>query len=149
MANPDQTQASSHAEFYGTGPHRVLNQTMLGGGSAANLKLAAISATAGAVQPCAVEILSGVRTATGTYTLTFAGNHNAIAYMHASVDDVNGSTPIGAFLGQAANLGTNTPLTLVLTTYATGGGGSAADVALNTPIRIHVWFKDDNTGATA
>ena len=149
MTTPNFSGGIDVATFYGAGPHRILAMTLLGGGSGKALAVPPVSAVAGTVVPCASEIVSCAYTTTGSYVLTFAGNHYAIAYMHASVDDINAATPVGAFLGQATSLGTGTPLTLVLSTYATGGGGSAADVALNTPVRILIHFKDDNTGAAA
>ncbi len=142
------------AKWYGDGPHYIVSQTMLGGGSSANLTNGPINAATAFVPPCGLEIVSAVHTATGTYTLTFSDVNFAVADWHVSIDDVNGSTPVSGYLGQWANLGAANPAsttsavtTCVLTTYTTGS--SAVDVALNTPVRIFVVFKKDNTGAAA
>jgi hypothetical protein len=142
------------AKWYGEGPHYILAQTMLGGGAAANLSNGPINSATASVPPCAVEIVSGVHTATGTYTITLSDVYYAIADCRACVDDVNGSTPVLAFCGQWANLGAANPAsttsavaTFVLTTY--NSSLAAVDVALNTPVRFLITFKKDLTGAAA
>lgn len=143
------------AKWYGEGPHYIVSQTLLGGGAATSLSLPPVQSAVANKPPCCVEIVSAAyNAATGTYLLTFADSNYAVAGWSVSIDDVNGSTPRDGYLGQWANLGadnpaatTLSPTTCILTTYT--ASGSASDIALNTPVRIMVIFKKDNTGAAA
>lgn len=145
MGTPNFSGAVDVAQFYGAGPFRILSQTIVGAGGTSNPTISAAGATSN--PPCASEIVSAAyNSATGTYLLTFAGNHFAVAFADATVDDINGTSPVNAYLGQWTGLNSNAPLTCILTTYV---NNAASNLANGTPVRIFIVFKDDTTGAAA
>ena len=158
MTAPVKHSMDPTPKHYGVGPHWIMEFTMLGqgAGNAPIMVAQPSNPPAAATIPSCIPtgIVTATNTGTGVNTLTFDDAYWAVAFCAATVDDINGSTPIDAYLGQWANLGAGltgagSNATCVLTTYVGNGGsiGQAVDVALNTPIRIQITFKKGYSGA--
>jgi hypothetical protein len=129
----------------GAGPWQELNFTLLGAGAGAAPTINAANSDTN--PPCTAEVSSITYVSTGVNTIVLYGAYFGVASWSAVVDDINGSTPVEARLGQFTNLHSSNALQLTLTTYSSAF--AAADVALNTPIRIRIMFKKGKTGAAA
>ena len=104
---------------------------LLGGGAAANLSLSKDAALALSTAP--------VRTAAGTYTLTFRDAWPYVVYKSADIDDTLAD---GSYvtLGSLTNEGTTAPLTCTLICRA--AAGTATDAALNRRICVALRFRN-------
>jgi hypothetical protein len=156
MTAPVKHSMDKLAQWYGLGPHWICEFTMLGGGSGLTYSLAAPPSTPPAVAttPAGIPTLMVTPTyvSTGNNTLTFDDCYWALVGASATVDDINGTTPVLAFMGQPTNLGAGltgagTNFVITITTYTISTTPGAADVALNTPVRVRLTFKKSPTGA--
>ena len=156
MATPVKHSMDKLAQWYGVGPHWICEFTMLGGGSGLTYSLAAQPSNPPAVAttPACIPTLmvTPAYVSTGVNTLTFDDSMWAVAHMSAVVDDINGTTPVLAFMGQPTNLGAGLNgaggnFVVTITTYTISTTPAAADVALTTPVRVRITFKKDNSGA--
>ena len=156
MTAPVKHSMDKLAEWYGSGPHWICEFTMLGGGAGLTYTLSAPPSNppAAATTPAGIPTLmvTPAFVSTGLNTLTFDDAYWAIVNMSAVVDDINGTTPVLAFMGQPTNLGAGvtgagTNLVVTISTYTVSTTPAAADVALNTPVRVRLVFKKNPTGA--